>query len=237
MCSPSIGSPLTRLTSPWRIVLRRQRRNLCAARLALPSVNGARRESVPRYCVRQTRFPLAIPQTTMVACSQTSKFMAPGFLSIRSMASSFVNRAPVTATVPDGLFPLPLEVFEAFNLADDRPDYPKAFVIELQFTGCMDRSALETAMATALAVHPMLRARVETLRRQGDVWVLADQPPHCEWAPAGTPLTEAYRGRLDIRQRPLRPSCGTQAARRSCCFDFTTRAVMASAHSPLSRIF
>jgi len=85
------------------------------------------------------------------------------------------------------IFPLPLVPFEAYMLQDDRPAYPMNFFMRLRFSGRFDRPALESALATAVARHPLLSARVQQRRRNRFDWVAADaQKPDLHWAPTPT---------------------------------------------------
>ncbi len=69
---------------------------------------------------------------------------------------------------------LPLEPLEAYMLADDGPRYPRTFVIGLEFTGVIDQTAFEKAVALALADEPLLQAVVARRGLFGREWRTAD---------------------------------------------------------------
>jgi hypothetical protein len=79
-------------------------------------------------------------------------------------------------TAPDlsHLFPLPLTPFEWFMLLEDRPQWPMTFCVQLNFRGSLDRKAFETAVRQTVARHPLLRSRVEFVRRVPQ-WVPAPE--------------------------------------------------------------
>jgi hypothetical protein len=125
------------------------------------------------------------------------------------------------------ILPLPLAPFEEYMLADDRPAYPMNFFIRLRFSGTFDRPALDSALQTALARHPLLSAVVQQTGRKRPQWIEANhcrpairrlpQPPHRAY-----PHAEG----IDLRAEPgLRLSVveGTQSAdllaqfHHACC--------------------
>ena len=80
------------------------------------------------------------------------------------------------------IFPLPLVPFEAYMLLDDRPAYPMNFFIRLRFSGRFQRAALESALQTVVARHPLLSARVREDGRRRFDWVAAEvQVPATHW--------------------------------------------------------
>lgn len=76
---------------------------------------------------------------------------------------------------PD-LFPLPLTPFERMMLAEDCGGYPMVATVEFSFTGSLDRKLLEEAYATAIARHPLLRARVDRRLFRSPVWIAGEVP-------------------------------------------------------------
>ncbi|MEQ8835394.1 MAG: hypothetical protein RID07_01165, partial [Lacipirellulaceae bacterium] len=70
-------------------------------------------------------------------------------------------------------FPLPLTPFERMMLAEDRAEYPMVATVEFDFSGRLDRTVLNDAYATAIARHPLLRARVEKQPFKQPIWVAA----------------------------------------------------------------
>ena len=98
------------------------------------------------------------------------------------------------------LFPLPLVAFEHYLLADDRADYPTNFFFRLKFTGTFERAAFCSALETALARHPLLRAVVRESSRNRFEWVPADSPwPHISWGAGAGPCTCPAGPGIDLR--------------------------------------
>lgn len=98
------------------------------------------------------------------------------------------------------LFPLPLTPFERYYLADDRPDYPTVFPIQLELAGRADRATFERALAATMARHPLLAAKVVDMRG-GLQWVPAnDLVPAIDWAEEPTPIGHADGERIDLRR-------------------------------------
>ena len=67
---------------------------------------------------------------------------------------------PLNQVSPEKLFPLPLEAFEQYMLAEDRTNQPMDSVRQLLLSGHLQQEAFETAIATASERHPLLRALV-----------------------------------------------------------------------------
>jgi hypothetical protein len=59
-------------------------------------------------------------------------------------------------------------------LADDRATHPMTFASHLGFTGQIDRGAFRRAVSEALALHPLLSARVVDLGPLGLCWDWSD---------------------------------------------------------------
>ncbi|PYR81626.1 MAG: hypothetical protein DMF87_04690 [Acidobacteria bacterium] len=70
---------------------------------------------------------------------------------------------PVTAVAP---LRVPFSVFEELLNLSDRPETPSTIHTEYRFTGVLDEDRLRTALAAAVALHPMMRAR-RVARRAG----------------------------------------------------------------------
>ena len=58
------------------------------------------------------------------------------------------------------LFPLPLSTFERYMLADDRPEYPMAFVARVKLCGTLRREVFGAALDETLSRHPLFCALV-----------------------------------------------------------------------------
>src|SRR5262245_7258390 len=89
------------------------------------------------------------------------------------------------------IFPLPFSPFEFYFLVDERPDYPSVFPIKLEWTGTLDRSALELAYQQAHARHPLLSARIAYDRTNWPQWV-AGEPAPISWCGPNSPGAEPF---------------------------------------------
>lgn len=88
----------------------------------------------------------------------------------------------------------PLTALEECHYWQDRPAYPWSWYARLKFSGCLDRKAFEAAVATVLARHPLLTAKVCMAGRRQLHWFLVDDPePLIQWeaGPVGGPLPPA----------------------------------------------
>ncbi|MEC9091366.1 MAG: hypothetical protein VX438_01585 [Planctomycetota bacterium] len=73
--------------------------------------------------------------------------------------------------------------------SDDRPDYPMAFVIEMDFEGQLRRKEFEDAVAQVLERHPLLVSSIELGRRDLPVWVIQkDRQPFISYGKETDPL-------------------------------------------------
>lgn len=99
------------------------------------------------------------------------------------------------------IFPLHLSPIEAFMLADDRPDYPMTFVIQLALSGVIDRPVFETALFETLHRHPLLRAVVRLGKGGRLCWFDAPElRPVCDWDRDSAPLACPQGEFLDLRR-------------------------------------
>ncbi|MEQ9409205.1 MAG: condensation domain-containing protein [Fuerstiella sp.] len=78
--------------------------------------------------------------------------------------------AALQTTDEQPCFPLPLAPFEAYMLADHRPDYPMHFYIGMHFSGALDRERFRQALTEAIKRHPLLRARIRQRFGRSPVW-------------------------------------------------------------------
>ncbi|MBI5684263.1 MAG: hypothetical protein HZC54_04215 [Verrucomicrobia bacterium] len=99
------------------------------------------------------------------------------------------------------LFPLKLNVFERYMLADDRPTSPMSFFVRVLFSGAFDKAAFVAALEAALQRHPLLHARL-TGRRAGDLaWVASPKLlPWFDLSNEGVPMLFPSGFRLDLRR-------------------------------------
>lgn len=115
---------------------------------------------------------------------------------------------------------LPLTPFEEYMLLDDRPAYPMNFFIRLCFSGRLDPVAMGTALAQALARHPLLTV---VARKHGWRWVW--QPAECQprmlHGPGPPSLLYPPMKPLDVRLEPgLRLIMRQDDARADLTFQF-----------------
>lgn len=86
---------------------------------------------------------------------------------------------------------------------DDRPAHPMTYVIQMDFSGCVDRPAFEAALAEGLARHPLLAAIVQPAKRNRPCWVLAKDPmPPIDWADESAPIECPGAEGIDITRQP-----------------------------------
>lgn len=74
-----------------------------------------------------------------------------------------------------GGLPMPMAPFEAYMLADHRPDYPMHFYFRMVFRGQCDRDRLARALTQAIRRHPLLRAKVRYRFGRVPVWEPLDE--------------------------------------------------------------
>jgi len=99
-------------------------------------------------------------------------------------------------------FPLYLTPIETFMRLDDRPAYPMTFVVEMEFSGTVDRAALEAALDEGLDRHPLLRTVIQPAKGNRPCWVLADDPlAPIDWADEGVPVECRGGEGIDIAAR------------------------------------
>lgn len=96
------------------------------------------------------------------------------------------------------LFPLPLTPLETFLHVDSRPDYPMQVDMEIQLQGRLDRAALESGLAFAVARNPLFTCLVANADRGQLVWVLTDRSPPVHWGTLDEPLDESYGSFMDL---------------------------------------
>lgn len=119
------------------------------------------------------------------------------------------------------MFPLPLVAFERYMLADDRLHEPMAFQIRLVWQGTLDPQQLRTALAEAVARHPLLGARLSGRSRYDLHWIAGDDTLHFDCQPWGTPLEHPDVASIDLRREPgLRTWVRYDAERTEVRFHF-----------------
>jgi hypothetical protein len=101
------------------------------------------------------------------------------------------------------LFPLHLTPFEFYMLADDRPEFPMTFVIQMVLNGKLNTARLEASLAEALQRHPLVSAIVRPAKRGIECWV---QDPLAQvqirWQGIDEPLEFDQGEFIDLRNEP-----------------------------------
>ena len=88
----------------------------------------------------------------------------------------------------------PLTGMEEGFYWQNRPAYPWSWFARLRFSGRLDRTAFKAAVATVLARHPLLTAKVGVVGQRQLRWFLVEDPePMIRWetGPVGGPLPPA----------------------------------------------
>lgn len=102
----------------------------------------------------------------------------------------------------DGIFPLPLTIFESLMFLDARPGYAMWADMEARFKGRIDRAAFDAGLAFAIARNPLLNCLVAPAGKHSWQWVPSNRQPFVDWAPVGTPLGESYDAYVDLTVSP-----------------------------------
>ena len=84
------------------------------------------------------------------------------------------------------LFPLYFSPIESLFIADDRPDYPMAFIVQMTFSGNVNRAAFDEALPIALARHPLLKSHRQLAKKGLPCWMPASETmPIVDWGNEG----------------------------------------------------
>ncbi len=95
----------------------------------------------------------------------------------------------IETAAPHRILPLHLNAADHLWLAQDLPGYPSTFVVQLEFTGQIDRPAWEASIDEALDRHPLLRAHIRPGKRDLPCWQSAPrQLPPIDWSAEGAPI-------------------------------------------------
>jgi hypothetical protein len=77
---------------------------------------------------------------------------------------------------------LPLTPFEEYMLCDDSPEHPGCFFLRLRLSGPSNRTALDAALASAIARHPLLASTVVESKRSQLNWKpIPNHVPAIQW--------------------------------------------------------
>jgi hypothetical protein len=97
------------------------------------------------------------------------------------------------------IFPLHLTPIEIFMLADDQPQHPMTFVVQLQLSGRIERAAFESALAETLERHPLLQSLIQSGKRDLLCWMpTEDVGPYLDWRSEGVPITCPHGEKIDL---------------------------------------
>ena len=138
-----------------------------------------------------------------MANSQLQKL--PSNIEYQPQATSLDTNSPGTPTLTaprkkQRLFPLHLTSFENYMIVDDRPKYPMTFIVQLELSGKIDRTAFNEAIDQALLRHPLLTAVIGPGKQGKDCWVKAPNPnPHVDWAGIDDPIRFPNGEHINIR--------------------------------------
>ena len=99
------------------------------------------------------------------------------------------------------VFPLHLTPLEKLMQADDQSQYPMTFVLEMVFSGTIDRGAFEAALPEALARHPLLVSHILPAKGNVPCWVSANgQMPPVDWGDEHLPVNCPNGEAIDLRR-------------------------------------
>ena len=141
--------------------------------------------------------------------------------------------------MPNSSWPLPLAAFEEYMLRDDRPKYPMSIIARLRFAGQLDRQATAEALETAVARHPLLRAKVCKTRTGRLKWIASpDRAAAISWIDGQEPDRLPSMQPIDLFSEPGLRSWGIADSQRarSCC-KYITRLATAKRCSKSSTTF
>ena len=114
--------------------------------------------------------------------------------------------APQPTSRAKRLFPLYFSPIESLFIADDRPDYPMAFIVQMTFSGNVNRTAFESALPAALARHPLLKSHRQLAKKGLPCWVPAPETmPIVDWGyeddPVDLPHGESINLEIEVGLR------------------------------------
>lgn len=117
---------------------------------------------------------------------------------------------------------LPLGAFERYMLADDRSDYPMAFVISIDVTGELCREAFNRALSSTLDRHPLLTAIVRRDCFGRRFWVpQSGLRPWLDWREDKSDLSCPRGDRIDLsRESGIRIWIRKQPGQSRITFQF-----------------
>ena len=99
------------------------------------------------------------------------------------------------------LFPLHMTSFEHYMFVDDRPRYPMTFIVQMQFSGCLNREAFEAAILAAMQRHHLLGALVGPGKGGKDCWIKNPDPkPLIDWGGIDEEISFPTGEQINLRE-------------------------------------
>lgn len=125
------------------------------------------------------------------------------------------------------LFPLYFSPIESLFIADDRPDYPMAFIVQMTFSGNVNRGAFDEALPIALARHPLLKSHRQLAKKGLPCWMPASETmPVVDWGNEGDSVHLSHGESINLEKEVglriwIREGSGTTVMtmqfHHSCC--------------------
>jgi NRPS condensation-like uncharacterized protein len=129
--------------------------------------------------------------------------------------------APQSAQVAADILPLRLTPFERYMTLDDRPNYPMTFAAALELRGAVSPEALQQAVASLGARHPLIEARLSQSGRKSAWKASRRASVRVEWCDTPPEPLAFDRRKLDLsREAPLRVEAYSQGGRTRLLFSF-----------------
>ncbi len=105
------------------------------------------------------------------------------------MSTETSLQLPQLSTRVKRLFPLYFSPIESLFVADDRPDYPMAFIVQMTFAGNVQQAAFKSALSAALDRHPLLKSHRQLAKQGLPCWVPAPETmPIVDWGNHEDPI-------------------------------------------------
>ncbi len=110
------------------------------------------------------------------------------------------NSLTIDAEIKEKMLPLPLTPFEFLFFCDCSDAYPMNFIMQIDFSGHLDRERFESAWNVVAPRHPLLQANIDSSGRW-PCWVAAEKTtPFMDWSDGWTPLNCPQGERIDLAQ-------------------------------------
>lgn len=135
------------------------------------------------------------------------KFIPPKFKLIFSRTRKLGKERIITKPIMTArksatrVFPLHVTSFEHYMFVDDRDRYPMSFIVQLEFSGDINRELFEESILQALQRHPLLQATIGPAKQGKDCWVSApNKTPVIDWGKLNEPIEFENGERIDLRE-------------------------------------